>query len=102
MIIYNVTVILDESIHVDWVNWMKNGHLQEVMNTNCFISSRVLKVLESPNDGVTYCVQYTAETLEKYRMYQADFAPALQAKFPAHFTNKFVVYRTIMEVVDWV
>ena len=99
MIIYNVTVILDESIHAEWLKWMQGGHLQDVMNTKCFISNRILKVLDSPNEGVTYCVQYTAETIEKYREYQTKFAPTLQAVFPKHFADKFVIYRTIMELV---
>ena len=97
MIIYNVTVILDEDIHGEWLQWMQIGHLQDVMDTKCFISNRILKVLDSPNEGVTYCVQYIAETIENYREYQSKFAPALQAAFPKHFANKFVIYRTIME-----
>ena len=27
MIIYNVTVNVDESIHTDWLNWMQNKHV---------------------------------------------------------------------------
>lgn len=99
MIIYNVTVILDEDIHAEWLNWMQNVHLQDVMDTKCFIANRILKVIDSPNEGVTYCIQYTAETIGKYREYQTKFAPTLQAAFPKHFANKFVIYRTIMESV---
>lgn len=100
MIIYNVTVILDESIHAEWLKWMQEEHLQAVMNTGCFVANRILKVIDSPNEGVTYCVQYTAETIEKYTEYQTTFAPALQSAFPKHFSNKFVIYRTIMESVS--
>jgi hypothetical protein len=102
MIVYNVTSILDEGIHADWLSWMQTKHLQDVMDTGCFASNRVLKVLDSPNEGVTYCVQFMAETMDKYMEYQTRFASALRADASAHFADKLVTYRTIMEEVDWV
>lgn len=99
MILYNVTAILDEEIHEDWFTWMKEQHIPEVMDTGCFISSRMLKVLDSPNEGVTYCMQYIADTMEDYDRYLLNFAPSLRATYPEKFTNKFVIYRTLMEFV---
>jgi hypothetical protein len=101
MILYNVTSILDEEIHADWLHWMQTKHLQDVMDTGCFASSHILKVLDSPNEGVTYCVQFIAETMEKYQDYQTDFAPALRAEASTRFADKLITYRTIMESVDW-
>jgi hypothetical protein len=100
MILYNVTAILDEEIQTDWLHWMKQQHIPEVMDTACFVSYRVLKVLDSPNEGVTYCIQYIADNIEDYNRYLMNFAPALRASFPERFSNKFVIYRTLMEFVD--
>lgn len=100
MILYNLTVILDEAIQEDYLSWMKQQHIPEVMDTSCFISYRILKVLDSPNEGVTYCIQYIAETMEDYDKYVLNFAPALRVSFPERFTDKFVIYRTVMEYID--
>lgn len=100
MILYNVTVIIDEGIEKEWLNWMRNTHIPEVMATGKFVSNRLLKVLESPNEGVTYCSQYIADSFENYDQYRQEFAPALQAAYPAEFENRFVAFRTIMEYVD--
>jgi hypothetical protein len=100
MILYNVTVILDEEIHNEWLKWMKEQHIPEVMATSCFVSNRLLKVLDSPNEGVTYCTQYIADSMESYNEYLEKHAPALRASFPESFSNKFVIYRTLMEFVD--
>lgn len=100
MILYNVTIIIDESIEELWLDWMKNIHIQEVMDTGCFASNRMLKVLDSPNEGITYCIQYIADSIEKYNEYKLEFANALQADFPENFTDKFVSFRTLMEFVD--
>ncbi len=100
MILYNVTIILEEDIQAAWLDWMQNKHIEQVMSTGCFASNRMLKVLESPNDGVTYCIQYVADSLEKYNEYQEKFAVALQKDYPAEFENKFVSFRTLMEFIS--
>lgn len=100
MILYNVTLILDEPIEQEWLLWMKETHIPEVMATECFIGYRMLKVLDSPNEGVTYCVQYTTNSLVDYERYQTNFAPQLQASLNSMFKNRFVAYRSLMEFID--
>jgi len=90
MLLYNVTLILDETVTEEWLQWMQEIHIPEVMATNLFVSHRLLKVLDSPNEGVTYCAQYVAESEEEYNQYQEIHAPELQAKLNQKFENKFV------------
>ena len=71
-----------------------------MMGTGFFISYRVLKVLDSPNEGVTYCVQYIADSVEKYNEYMQIHPNQLQANAPAEFLNKFVVFSTLMEFIE--
>lgn len=100
MILYNVTVIIDEGIGTEWLTWMQSVHIPRVMEAGRFVSSRLLKVLESPNEGITYCVQFIADSIESYRKYQLEYETgmlnALQAKFP----NRLVSFSTTMEFVD--
>jgi hypothetical protein len=99
MILYNITVIIDEGIEREWLLWMQDIHIPEVMATGKFVSQRLLKVLESPNEGVTYCVQFVADSKALYDLYRVQseqtFLSALQNKYP----NKLVSFSTIMEFV---
>ncbi|MEQ9302638.1 MAG: DUF4286 family protein, partial [Marinoscillum sp.] len=36
MILYNITVNVQEGVQEDWLNWMKAVHIPEVMQTGCF------------------------------------------------------------------
>jgi len=100
MVLYNVTLIIEDSAADEWLQWMREIHIPEVMLTEKFVSNRLLKVLDSPNEGVTYCVQYIAENEADYQAYQRDFAPALQAQLQSKFENRLVAFRTLMEFVD--
>ncbi|MES2417218.1 MAG: DUF4286 family protein [Bacteroidota bacterium] len=100
MLLYNVTLIIEEAAAKEWLQWMLDFHIPEVMATNKFISNRLLKVLDSPNEGVTYCAQYVVKDRDNYEDYQRIYAPALQADLQKKFENKFVAFRTLMEFVD--
>jgi len=100
MILYNVTIILDDEIHHEWLNWMKTKQIPDVMNTGNFVSNRMLKVVDSPNEGVTYCVQYISDTFEKLNEFRQINEHLIQASTPEQFNNKLVVFQTVMEFID--
>lgn len=100
MLLYNVTVILESSIEDEWLEWIKTVHVPGVMATNCFVSSRILKVLDSPNEGVTYCIQCIADSPGQYDEFKQRFEPVLSATHTQRFLNKFVMFNTLMEFTD--
>lgn len=101
MIIYNVTVNIEESVHDEWLNWMKQTHIPDVMGTGKFTSSRVLRILgDDDSGGKTYSVQYSCNNMNDFLEYEQQFAQALRAEHTARFKNKFVAFRTLLESVD--
>lgn len=100
MIIYNVTVKLDREIHEEWLEWMRTEHILDVLNTGFFESHKLLKLLEEEEDGVTYAVQYYCKTIGDYKQYEAQYAPALKAEADKKFKDRFVAFRTLLEVVE--
>lgn len=99
MLLYNITIILEEAAEGEWLTWMQETHIPAVMDTGKFVSNRLLKVLDSPNEGVTYCVQYVADNAGDYESYKLEFAPALQAELEMRFKDRHVAFRTLMEYV---
>lgn len=100
MIIYNETIIVDESIYNEWLNWMETTHIPAVMATGLFNSYRILKVIDSPNEGVTYCIQYNAPKLENYTKFKNTHQLNFQAIHQQKFENKFVMFNTIMQSLN--
>ena len=100
MYIYNVTIKLDHSIHADWVNWMKEKHIPDVMQTGCFSGYKFVRLLDiEETEGVTYATQYFAETKEDYDRYISIFAPSLRNDSIKQWGNKFIGFRTLMKEV---
>jgi alpha-glucuronidase len=100
MIIYNETIIVDESIHKQWLSWMQSEYIPQVMKTGHFISYKILNVLDSPNEGVTYCIQYQTDKREKYNEFNTKHWMELQALHQLKFENQFVLFNTLMQTIS--
>lgn len=101
MIAYNVTVSIDDSVREEWVEWMKNKHIPDVLATGMFISARMFRLLTNAEDdnGHNYTVQYLCESMERFKEYEAKYAPALRQDTENKFGGKFYVFRSLMEEV---
>ena len=100
MILYNVTVNIDNAVREDWLEWMQLIHIPDVMATGFFVSNQIARLIhEEDNGGTTYAVQYIARTMEELEEYQRDFAPALQREHQKRYEGKFVAFRTMLEIV---
>jgi hypothetical protein len=99
MIIYNVTVIIDETVHEEWLGWMKEIHIPEVMATGCFTEYRFCKILAETEGGISYSIQYSVESRAILDKYSEEFAPALQQAHNAKYAGKFGAFRTLLEEV---
>ena len=101
MIIYNVTINIEESISQEWLYWMEKTHIPEVMNTGMFVTAKMTRVMvEEQMGGITYSIQYSCESKSKLDEYQVQFAPKLQQNHTQKFQGKFVVFRTLLEVIS--
>ncbi len=101
MYIYNVTTKVSSSIHTDWLHWMKNEHIPAVMQTGCFTSHKMVRILEiDEEEGPTYAVQYELNTQTDYEQYINEFAPILRNDTIQQWGDKIMAFRTIMQVVN--
>ena len=101
MIIYNVTVNIDSSIHDEWLEWMKSKHIPDVLKTGIFTGSRILRILGDENSGgFTYSIQYTTDSIERFKQYEEKYATKLREEHNRKYKDKFVAFRTLLETIE--
>ncbi len=99
MIIYNVTVNIENDVHDEWLQWMKTKHIPDVMATGYFIEQKLCRVLVEEEQGKTYSFQYTAKNMENVQEYIDNHAPRLRKEVTDKYGDKFVAFRTLLEVI---
>jgi hypothetical protein len=100
MLLYNVTVGVDKDIEQEWLQYMKEKHIQAVLNTGLFVESKIYKVLHDQEDGtISYSVQYFARSIEDVQQYLEVFAPVLIEEHRKKFEHKHVAFRTLLQEI---
>jgi hypothetical protein len=101
MILYNVTIKVHYSIHNEWLRWLKEEHIIDIMQTECFSDFKILKLLEvDESEGPTYAIQYFAESKALYNLYIEKFATEMRNRSFAKWGDKFIAFRSVMQIVD--
>lgn len=101
MYIYNVTVNIEEPYADEWLAWMKSTHVPDVLKTGLFTDSKIVRVLaDEDSGGITYSIQYYFKTMDDFNLYDQEYAPALRAEHAERYKDKFVAFRTLLEIID--
>jgi len=101
MLIYNVTVNIEESVHEPWLDWMRDRHIPDMLATGKFSHAKMVRVLvEEEMGGITYSIQYTVQDRKTLEAYFTEDADRLREAVQRSFPNKFVAFRTELEVVS--
>ena len=101
MILYNVTINIHESVHDQWMKWMQEKHIADVLATGKFSAARMVKVLvEEDMGGTTYSIQYTTDSKETLQRYYDEDAPRLREEGLQLFGDKMLAFRTELELIS--
>jgi hypothetical protein len=101
MIVYNVTIKITNTVHTVWLQWLKDEHVPEVLQTGCFTHATILRLLEvDDTEGPTYAVQYFAESKGLYNNYIENHAAIMRQKSFDKWGNQFIAFRSVMQVVN--
>lgn len=100
MVIYNVTINIEEAIEQQWLTWIQEEHIPDMLATGKFVKALLTKVLvEEEMGGVTYSVQYSCPSKEVLQSYYDEDAERLRSE-SKRFAGKFVAFRTELEVIS--
>lgn len=100
MILYNITINVSAEIEQDFISWMKETHIPEIMQTGIFFDYKFLRLLHDSDDGsINYATQYFTDTIDKMMDYERNHAPAIRAKTQARYQEKAIAFRTLLETV---
>lgn len=99
MYIYNVTLNVEDEVLEDWLKWMKEVHIPDVLQTGLFTGATFSRLMVEEELGTTYSIQYRLKDMESFQLYQEMYSPGLQAEHLKRYEGKTVAFRTVMEVV---
>ena len=100
MFIYFISVYVSLELVDEWLKWMKDTHIPNVMKTNIFISANINRVISKSDTGITYAIAYKCQTLKDLQRYEITFARKIRNEYNLKYAQSAPTFRTIMEILD--
>lgn len=98
MIIYSVETLVPVQSAQRWAEWMTSVHIPQILETGCFLSARMMRVLqESESDALKYRTDYVCQDDALLEVYVQKFAPALRDDFKKEFPEITQITRTLLK-----
>lgn len=100
MIIYNLTIKVDDRIAGNWLHWLLEEHIPAVMQTGCFNDYKLVRLLDvDDSEGPTYAIQYSAASKADYNRYIEMHASEMQRRSFDKWGERFMSFGSVMQVV---
>lgn len=100
MVEYHVVVSIQKDVESDWLQWMQDIHIPDVLHTGYFLEATLLQEYEPPNtaDHTIYHVRYLCSSHQQWEDYQKVAAPALQAEHRQRYHGRFQASRSVQKI----
>ena len=100
MFIYNVTTHVEPTIESQWLAWMIEEHVPQMIQTGKFKKAIIFKVItENDLGGVSYATQYHCYDRTTFESYQKEDADRLKKHALDKFDERILSFRTELEQI---
>ncbi len=101
MLIVNTTYHVSEDIQADWIFWVKNEYIPEVIKTNMMVQPRFFRLLIEDEPGnVSYALQFEVYDLDTLENWFNRYGTDMQVTMSNRFQEKVMGFTTMMETVE--
>ena len=101
MVSYNVTIIINLDKEKEWLTWMQEDHIPNIMMSGYFVEYRLWR-LESldESEGITYSFQLLCKDQETLDLYLQEKAVEFRNRLDKKFDPHFVSFRSRMRLIE--
>ena len=98
MILYNTTFVVDDTVHEEWITWLKDSHIKDYLQSSCFLGARLGKVTSHVEPGMqTYSLQLFVNDELTLDQFKNNFLSELQQASLQKFGTKVLSFTSEME-----
>lgn len=99
--LYNITYNIEEQIHDQWLRWVQEYHIPDVLKNTPFVGAKLIKVwMDEELGGITYSIQYQAENRAMLDIFLYESKFNIFGDMLKMFPNQFVSFSTELEVIN--
>ena len=100
MLIYNTTFHVDDDIHENFLIWIKECYISEVLKQGILKSPRFCRILNHRDEGECYSLQWEVENSGLLHRWHLEQGMKQNEELTKIFKDKVVGFPTLMEIIE--
>ena len=101
MIVYNITAKVTWVIAEDWLDWQRQEHIPQMLETGLITDYKIFRLLEQDEEeGPTFTMQFFFASWENYETYTRNFSNNLRTLSQSLWGDQYIAFRTVMQLVN--
>ncbi|MEL7122507.1 MAG: DUF4286 family protein [Bacteroidota bacterium] len=101
MYLYNLTIKIEKDMIEEWLPWMSNSFIPQVLSTIDFDAHKFCRLISHPDlDGETFALQLFTNKQEVLNDFHENHESKLQTILFQKFGNRLVFFPTVMEIIS--
>ena len=92
MYLYNISIIIEENHHDLLTSWLKKEWLPSLSR-----EAKFLKMINTPHEGHTYCVQLIVDNEAEIDQFQQTDLTSLQDHIAINYKEKAFIFDSVMQ-----
>ena len=102
MYLFSITINIEDYAREEWLAWVTRKLGPLITDKNLVHNFSLLKILsEEPNNGSSYSFQYHLHNMEGVDLFEKRYDREIALEMHSLYKEKFVEFRTRLEVIDW-
>jgi len=98
VIIQNITYSINKDLEQEFLDWIQNVHIQNVMITGFPKSYKIMRLLtEIENGGATFSIQYNFDNLNSFEAFEREYFDDLNHEVDKQYRGKYVFFPSLLE-----
>ncbi len=101
MYIYNTTFLVGNDIFDQWLVWVKETHIPNVMNDKAFKDMQLARVLSNETSAEkSFSLQFKIDSVAYLDRWMKMMEPKLQQDLMLKFGTEVLFFTTILEIMQ--
>lgn len=100
MLIYNTTFQVDDDVRENFLIWIKESYIPEVLKHGALKMPRICRILSHRDEGSVYSLQWEVENSGLLHSWHLEQGVRLNEELTKLFKDKVIGFPTLMEVIE--
>ena len=100
IMILNTTYLVGNEIEQRFLNWLRSTYVPEALETNLVFDARLMKVLTSEEEGVSYSLQFSSKNVHDLNSFKKVFFSQKELAIREQFGERVLYFSTILKLCE--